>query len=163
LDLIRPLYAVEELASEQSLRADARLTLRKEQSASVFQAFIAWCGETLKQTTPKSPIGKAITYTLERKAALGRFLEDGEIEISDIMIENGIRPLALGRKNYMFAGSEDGARRLAIGYSIIGTCIKNGLNVRNYLNHVLKELPKRMSKNIDDLLPTNWKDSEDLK
>jgi transposase len=79
------------------------------------------------------------------------------------MIGNGIRPLALGRNNFMFAGSEDGARRLAIAYLIIGTCIKNGINVRNYLNYVLKELPKRLSKNIDDLLPTNWKDHEDLK
>ena len=78
------------------------------------------------------------------------------------MIENGIRSRAVGRKNFLFAGSEDGARRLAIGYSIIGTCIKNGLNVRNYLNSVLKELPKRMSKNIDDLLPTNWKEPDDL-
>jgi transposase len=162
LDLIRPLYAVEETAREQSLNAEARLELRKENSVSVFQAFIAWCSENLK-TAPKSPIGKAIAYTLERKTELGRFLEDGNIEISDIMIENGIRPLAVGRKNFLFAGSEDGARRLAIGYSIIGTCIKNGLNVRNYLNHVLKELPKRMSKNIDDLLPTNWKEPEELK
>jgi transposase len=162
LDLIRPLYAMEDTAREQSLNAEARLALRKEKSVSVFQAFIAWCNENLK-TAPKSPIGKAIIYTLDRKAELGRFLEDGNIEISDIMIENGIRPLAVGRKNFLFAGSEDGARRLAIGYSIIGTCIKNGLNVRKYLNHVLKELPKRMSKNIDDLLPINWKDPDDLK
>jgi transposase len=162
LDLIRPLYAVEETAREQSLSAEARLALRKEKSLSVFQAFIAWCGENLK-TTPKSPIGKAIIYTLDRKTELGRFLEDGNIEISDIMIENGIRPLAVGRKNFLFAGSEDGAGRLAIGYSIIGTCVRNGINARNYLNHVLKELPKRMSKNIDDLLPTNWKEPDDLK
>jgi transposase len=157
LDLIRPLYAVEEIARGQSLSAQARLALRKEKSVSAFQSFIAWCGETLKQTTPKSPIGKAIIYTLGRKAELGRFLEDGDIELSDILIENAIRPLALGRKNFMFAGSEDGARRLAIAYSIIGTCIRNDLNVRVYLNYVLKELPKRMSKNIDDLLPVYWK------
>jgi hypothetical protein len=163
LDLIRPLYAVEETAREQSLNAEARLVLRKEKSIPLFQAFIAWCNDTLRQVTPKSPIGKAVIYTLDRKVQLGRFLEDGNIEISDIMIENGIRPLALGRKNFLFAGSEDGARRLAIGYSIIGTCIKNGRNVRNYLNHVLTELPKRLSKNIDDLLPTNWKDPDDLK
>lgn len=108
-------------------------------------------------------LSKAIIYALDRKTELGRFLEDGNIEISDIMIENGIRPLAVGRKNFLFAGSEDGARNLAIGYSIIGTCIKNGLNERKYLNHVLAELPKRMSQNFDDLLPTNWKDPEDLK
>jgi transposase len=158
LDLIRPLYAVEEIARSEELPADKRLELRKEKSESVFNDFFAWCGETLKQTTPKSPIGKAIIYTLDRKTELGRFLEDGNVEISDIFIENGIRPLAVGRKNFMFAGSEDGARRLAIGYSIIGTCLRCGLNVRNYLNYVLEELPKRMAKNIDDLLPMNWID-----
>jgi len=158
LDLIRPLYAMEETARQNGLAPEKRLELRKEKSVSAFEAFIAWCDETLKQTTPKSPIGKAICYTLNRKTELGRFLEDGNIELSDILIENAIRPLAVGRKNFMFAGSEDGARRLAIGYSIIGTCLRNGLNVRNYLNYVLKELPKRMVKNIDDLLPMNWKD-----
>ena len=60
----------------------------------------------------------------------------------------------------MFAGSEDGARRLATAYTIIGTCIANGLNVRTYLDHVLQELPKKMSKNIDDLLPMYWKNPE---
>ncbi|MBN1128573.1 MAG: transposase, partial [Chitinispirillaceae bacterium] len=94
------------------------------------------------------------------KAELGRFLEDGEIELSNILIENRIRPLAIGRKNFMFAGSEDGARRLATAYSIIGTCIANGLNVHAYLNYMLQEFPKRMSKNIDDLLPINWKTPE---
>jgi transposase len=159
LDLIRPLYAVEEIARSEGLPADKRLELRKEKSESVFNGFIAWCGETLKQATPKSPIGKAIIYALDRKTELGRFLEDGNVELSDILIENAIRPLAVGRKNFLFAGSEEGARRLAIGYSIIGTCLRNGLNVRNYLNYVLKELPKRMAKNIDDLLPINWKET----
>lgn len=159
LDLIRPLYAVEEIARKEELTPEKRLALRIEKSAPVFNEFIVWCGETLKQTTPKSPIGKAICYTLERKTELGRFLEDGKIELSDILIENAIRPLAIGRKNFMFAGSEEGARRLAIGYSIIGTCLRNGLNVRNYLNHVLEELPKRMAKNIDDLLPIYWKET----
>ena len=159
LDLIRPLYAVEEIARKEGLAAEERLELREKKSEAFFNEFIAWCGETLKQTTPKSPIGKAIIYTLERKAELGRFLEDGNIEISDILIENAIRPLAVGRKNFLFAGSEEGARRLAIGYSIIGTCLRNGLNVRKYLNHVLEELPKRMAKNIDDLLPIYWKET----
>lgn len=158
LDLIRPLYEVEEIAREQSMDAQQRLALRMEKSSSVFQTFLAWCSETLIQTTPKSPIGKAVIYAIERKDALGRFLEDGKVELSDILIENHIRPLAVGRKNFMFAGSEDGARRLAIAYSVIGTAIRNDLNIRNYLNYVLKELPKRLSKNIDDLLPTNWKD-----
>lgn len=158
LDLIRPLYEVEETARNSALDTQQRLQLRTEKSEPVFQAFIAWCKETLLEVTPKSPLGKAIIYTLNRKDSLGRFLEDEKVELSNILIENAIRPLAIGRKNFMFAGSEDGAKRLAIAYSIIGTAIKNGLNTRNYLNNVLAELPKRLSKNIDDLLPMNWKD-----
>jgi transposase len=160
IDLIRPLYAVEETARELAMTAQERLALRREKSVPIFDAFIAWCTAQLGDLRPKSPIGKAILYVLERKTELGRFLEDGAIELSNILIENRIRPLALGRKNYLFAGSEDGARRLATAYTIIGTCIANGLNVRTYLNHVLQELPKRMSKNIDDLLPMNWKNPE---
>jgi transposase len=158
LDLIRPLYAVEETARQESLSAQSRLALRKEKSASLFLSLIDWATENLKDIRPKSPIGKAIAYLLERKGELGRFLEDGRVELSNIFIENSIRPLAIGRKNYLYSGSEDGARRLAIAYSLIGTCVRNGVNVRNYLNHVLEELPKRMSKNIDDLLPINWKE-----
>jgi len=160
LDLIRPLYAVEKTARELNMNAADRLALRREKSSPVYHAFIAWCTEQLSDLRPKSPLGKAILYVLERKTELGRFLEDGEIELSDILIENRIRPLAIGRKNFLFTGSEDGARRLAVAYTIIGTCIANGLNVRAYLNHVLQELPRRMSKNIDDLLPTNWKNPE---
>ena len=160
LDLIRQLYEVEKTSREQNSTPADRLALRREKSAPAYHALIAWCTEQLGDLRPKPPIGKAILYVLERKAELGRFLEDGEIELSNILIENRIRPLALGRKNFMFAGSEDGARRLAAAYSIIGTCIANGLNVRAYLNYVLQELPRRTSKNIVDLLPINWKNPE---
>jgi transposase len=160
LDLIRQLYAVEKTARELKMTPAERLALRKEKSLPVYNAFIAWCTAQLGDLRPKEPIGKAILYVLERKTELGRFLEDGKIELSNCLIENRIRPLAIGRKNFMYTGSEDGARRLAVAYSIIGTCMANELNVRAYLNHVLQELPKRMSKNIDDLLPMYWKNPE---
>jgi transposase len=158
LDLIRPLYAVEETARQQNLTAEARLELRKEKSEPLFQAFINWATENLKNIRPKPPIGRAIIYLLERKIELGRFLKDGRVELSNIFIENAIRPLAIGRNNFLYSGSEDGARRLATAYTIIGTCVKNDINVRTYLNLVLQELPKRLSKNIDDLLPIYWKE-----
>jgi transposase len=163
LDLIRPLYAVEETARQLNLTAAARLELRKEKSVPLFKSLIDWAAENSKNVRPKPPIGRAIIYLIERKEELGRFLEDGKIELSNILIENAIRPLAIGRKNYLYSGSEDGARRLATAYTIIGTCVKNGINIRTYLNHVLEELPKRLSKNIDDLLPINWKDPESIK
>jgi transposase len=160
LNLIRPLYAVEETARQRELTAEQRLELRKEKSAPLFQALIDWATENLKSIRPKPPIGKAIIYLIERKTELGRFLEDGKVELSNIQIENAIRPLAIGRKNYLYAGSEDGARRLATAYTLLGTCIRNGINTRAYLNYALEELPRRLSKNIDDLLPVNWKEPE---
>ena len=162
LDLIRPLYAIEEDASERALSHDDRLKLRTEKSVPLLAAFFAWCMKHLEKALPKTPFGKAINYALERKVMLSQFITDGRIEMSNILIENRIRPLAVGRKNYMFSGSEDGAERLAIGYSIIGTCIANKVNPRDYLNHVLAELPKRTANNIDDLLPMNWKPLEEL-
>jgi transposase len=153
IDLIRPLYAVEEDARERNLNHELRLEMRKEKSIPLFNALVEWADKNIKDIRPKSPFGKAVIYLIERKTELGHFLEDGRIEMSNILVENAIRPLAIGRKNYLFAGSEEGACRLATAYTIIATCIKNEINVRTYLNHVLEEIPKRLSKNIDDLLP----------
>ena len=143
LDLNRPLYAIEDETREKEQSHEDRYALRQKKSVPLLKTFCAWCTRHFESALPKSPFGKAINYTLDRKTMLSAFLGDERIEMSNILIENRIRPLAIGRKNYMFAGSENGARRLAIGYSIIGTCIANGINTREYMNHVLAELPKR--------------------
>jgi transposase len=116
-----------------------------------------WCMREIRNVNPGCLIGKAITYTMNQWKRLEQFLHDGRIEISNNLIENLIRPLALGRKNWMFAGSEEGARRLAIIYSILATCRLNDVNPFDYLCHVLEELPKRNANDIEDLLPMNWK------
>jgi len=153
---LQKLYAVEREAREAQLTADARCQLRQQKSKALFDEFIAWCNEQLPCVTPKSYLGKALAYTLNRIDELGFFLGDGPVEMSNILIENAIRYLAVGRKNFMFCGSEPAAQRLAAVYSIVSTCRLHGVNTRDYLCEVLNELPSRMSKNIDDLLPWNW-------
>jgi transposase len=151
------LFAVEADAKKDNSTASQRLELRREKSAPIMQEFKTWLDTTLKETTPKSPIGKAIAYSSNHWKKLTRFLENGRIEISDNNIENRVRPFALGRKNWLFAGSEDGAKRLAVAYTVLGTCLLKDINVFDYLSDVLEKIPSRKSNNIEDLLPTNWK------
>lgn len=153
----RKLFAVEREAKNANMSPDERLALRQEQALPIAQELKSWLDHEILNVRPKSTIGKAIIYCINRWAELTQYLTDGRIEISNNLIENCIRLLALGRKNWLFAGSEEGARRMATLYTIIGTCKLHNLNTFDYLTHVLRELPKRTSGNIDDLLPTNWR------
>ena len=154
---LKALYAIEEEARCAALDHERRLALRKEKSVPVIAALFDWMKEQLASVRPHSSIGKAILYALGREEGLRLFCKHGHIEISNILIENAIRPLAVGRNNFLFCGSEDGARRLAVAYTVMGTCKINGVNQSHYLPYVLSELPKRKSNDIDDLLPMNWK------
>ena len=133
-----------------------RLKLRQEKSAPIVAEFKLWLDAEVRNVRPKSPIGKAILYCLNRWYELTRFLENGRIEISNNLVENCIRPLAIGRKNWMFAGSPEAAGRMAVLLTIIGTCKLLRINSFQYLAQVLAEIPKRMDRDIDDLLPWNW-------
>ena len=157
LDLYQKLFAVEAEAKKLSLSPGDRLRLRREKSALIITEFKLWLDAEVRNARPKSPIGKAILYCLNRWYELTRFLEDGRIEVSNNLVENCIRPLAIGRKNWMFAGSPEAARRIGVLLTIIGTCKLLGINSFQYLAHVLSEMPKRMDRDIDDLLPWNWK------
>ena len=157
LDLYQMLFAVETEAKKLSLSPGNRLRLRQEKSSPIVAEFKAWLDAEIRNVRPKSPIGKAIQYCLNRWYELTRFLENGRIEISNNLVENCIRPLAIGRKNWMFAGSPEAARRMGVLFTVIGTCKLLGINSFQYLAHVLAEIPKRMNHDIDDLLPWNWK------
>lgn len=155
LDKCKILFAVEDEAKELKYTPQQRLELRKLKSAPVVAEIKPWLDSTIREATPKSGIGKAIGYMLNRWNELIRFLSDGRIELSDNGIENRIRVLALGRKNWMFAGSEEGARRLAIAYTVLGTALLNGFNPFVHLCKLFEELPQRKAGDIDDLLPIN--------
>ena len=106
---------------------------------------------------PKSSIAKAINYTLTIFDNLSRYTEDGRFEIDNNMIENAIRPLALGRKNYLFAGSHLAAQSYAMMYSFFATCKKNNINPQVWLTDVLERIQDHKISSLHQLLPHNWK------
>jgi hypothetical protein len=136
---------------------DRRKALRQENALPVLQQLHAWLKENITQVLPKSAIGIAIAYTLHLWPRLVRYLEDGRYEIDNNLIENSIRPVALGRKNYLFAGSHEGAQRAAIMYSFLGTCKINNIEPFEWLSTVLKRIPDHSIQRLEELLPQNLK------
>ena len=109
--------------------------------------------------TPESAIGKAIYYTLSRWNKLCNYIENADLQIDNNLIENSIRPIAIGRKNYLFAGSHKGAERAAMIYSFFGTCKMNNVNPQKWLADVLVKINDIKSSQLHTLLPHNWKDN----
>lgn len=137
----------------KELLPDERQKLRAEILGPKLNALHQWMQEEYPRVTPKSPIGKAIAYSMKRWRELTEFINDGRLEIDNNKIENEIRPIALGRKNFLFAGSHESAQRIAMIYSLLACCKVNGVDPMAWLTKVLEELPKRKVNNIEDLLP----------
>src|SRR5690606_6118217 len=112
--MIQELYKVERRAKQEQLSADRTKELRLEGSLPVINEMGKWIFEEIKNTLPKSQIGKAMAYAYARWDALSAYLYDGNLQIDNNLVENAIRPVALGRKNYLFAGSHDAAQRAAM-------------------------------------------------
>jgi hypothetical protein len=110
-----------------------------------------------EKVLPKSMIGKAFCYLAARFHKISEYLQNGRLEIDNNLIENSIRPVALGRKNYLFAGSHAGAQRAAIIYSLLGSCKLQGINPYEYLPGVLQRLPEQPMNRLAELLPPYWK------
>lgn len=157
LDMYKELFAVETIARENGFSWEQRLLLRVEKSKPIIDEMKTWLDKTVLEVTPKSLIGKAVGYMLSRWKGLTAFLNDGRVELSNNLVENRFRKLALGRRNWMFTKSEEGARNLAAVYSVLGTCELNGINPFDCLCDVLEKLPSRKANDIEDLLPMNWK------
>lgn len=153
LGLIQKLYAVERKAKEHELSHDDRKALRQTESLPVLQEMEVWLKAQLLLTLPKSAIGKAIAYTLSLWPRLTRYINDGRCEIDNNLVENAIRPVAIGRKNYLFAGSHEGAARAALIYSLMGSCKQNGTEPFHWLEDVLTRLPDCKMSQLNDLLP----------
>jgi len=152
------LYAIEKYCSENNLSFDERKEIRQQKSAPVFEELAAWIKAQLtKVTTLRSPIGKALAYFSEREKQQGVYLTDGMLLMDTNLIENTIRPIALGRNNYLFAGSHDAAQNAAIIYSLLATCKLHEVNAYDWLKYVLTIMPTFPSSRIRELLPHNWK------
>jgi transposase len=134
-----------------------RLAVRSERSRPLVIALETWLREQRARLSGQSKVAKAIAYSLTRWAALTRFLDDGRLCMSNNAAERAIRPLAIGRHNWTFAGSDEGGRRAAAIYTLIETAKLNNVDAQAWLADVLTRLQDHPVKRITELLPWNWK------
>jgi transposase len=153
LERIAELYAVEKEIRGRS--AEERSEIRNQRSRPLLESFQQWLEETLGKLSRKSDTALAVRYALGRWKALLRYCDDGVLEIDNNAAERALRVVALGRKNFLFAGSDRGGESAAAIYSLIGTAKLNDLNPETYLRDVLSRIAVHPINRIDDLLPWN--------
>jgi transposase len=161
MEKIQTLYKIEEHAREQGMNHEQRLALRRQQALPVWQELCTWLEAQMTQVLPKSQMGQAVAYTLRRKEALGCYLTDGKLEIDNNLVENAIRPIAIGRKNYLFAGNHEAAQRNAMMYTLLNACKQHGVNPQEWLQDVLGNLHRHSNLKLEELLPHRWKSMQD--
>ncbi|MHB2224826.1 IS66 family transposase [Calditrichota bacterium LG24] len=157
LGRIQQLYEIESLAREKGLTYNARFQFRQEKALPILTEMETWLAQEILAVTPKSTIGKAIQYMTNRWPYLKRYVEDGRYEIDNNLVENAIRPIALGRKNYLFSGSHNGAKRSAIFYTLVSNAKLQGLEPFSYLRDILENIADYPVTKISELLPVNFK------
>ena len=152
---IGKLYKIEEEMREAELKADAIKERRQKESYPIIQDFENWMNTVSLDMSSKSLIGQAVAYANVLLPRLSRYVLDGRYNIDNNAIENAIRPLALGRRNYLFAGNHAAAVRAAIAYSLIASCKAADVDVRSWLVDVLKRIPSYKGP-WKNLLPAHW-------
>jgi len=155
VERIDVLFAIEREIN--GLTPQQRAAVRNERSRPLVVALEAWLREQRAKLSGQSEIAKAIAYSLTRWAALTRFLDDGRLCMSNNAAEREIRAVAIGRKNWTFAGSDEGGRRAAAIYTLIQTAKLNDVDPQAWLADILARLQDHPAKRIDQLLPWNWK------
>ena len=156
--LIQQLYEIEAFCRENNYTHQQRFELRQKQAVPIMKK-LKIALDTLDHDPmilASSAIGGAVRYALGRWKYQQRYLLDGKLEIDNNGVENAIRPLAIGRKNWLFAGSEQGAKWGAIIYTLIGSALRNNLNPLEYLTDVLRRLPDTKRSQLHKLFPVNW-------
>ena len=155
LELIGSLYDIEWEARDKKFSADERKALRDEKARPILKLFQDWLKAQIIVVLPKSAIKGAIAYTLNLWPRLENYLLDGRLEIDNNWIENKIRPLAIGRKNYLFAGSHEAAARAGMIYSFLAMCRVAEVNPTDWLKDVLGRIQDHPINKISELLPHN--------
>jgi transposase len=153
LKMFQTLYSIEREIREGDFDSDSIRTLRQERSKPVLNELEVWMRDQIIFVPPKSAIGMALAYTLNLWPRLVRYINDGRFHIDNNLIENSIRPVALGRKNYLFAGSHEAAQHAAVIYSLLGTCKINGVEPFAYLTKILSIIPDFPANQLHTLLP----------
>lgn len=150
------LYDIERKAKNETLSSAEVTELRQTQAVPILLNFEQWMKQEYVKVPPKSAIAKALGYSIGRWKELMVYTTDGKLNIDNNPVENSIRPVAIGRKNYLFAGSHEAAKRSAMLYSLLGTCKLNGVNPTAWLTDVLKRIASHPINKIQELLPQNW-------
>lgn len=158
LNEVRELYGIERKAKEKEMDHQQRLKLRKKESIPILEKLNLWLKENEpaqkpQNPTPKSPIGVAILYALKRWDKLSLYAQHGHLEIDNNPVENAIRPVAIGRKNYLFAGSHEAAQRAAMVYSFFATCKANDVEPYEWIKNIMAKIPDHKANQLNELLP----------
>lgn len=156
---IQSLYAIEREADETGATPEQRRELRRTKAYPVLVTFEKWLYDNYTTLLPQSRTAKAISYTYSIFPKLSRYHLNGRYRIDNNLVENAIRPLAIGRKNYLFCGNSDAAIRAAMVYSLLGSCKAAGINPAEWLEDVLSKIYSytKENRNLEELLPHSWK------
>jgi transposase len=157
LNQIGLLYGWERDLRQSRAGPRTRQACRSSHSRMVVERFHRALKRLQPRYLPQSPMGQAISYALNQWATLERFLDHGEVEIDNNLVENAIRPTAIGKKNWLFFGSEEAGERSAVIYTLIQNCRMHGVEPYAYLKDVLERLPTMTNQQVAQLTPLNWK------
>jgi len=157
---IQHLYKIEHMCDDAQMSFDERKTKRQELARPIMEAMKLWMETEGVKYSESSLIGKAITYAYTRWDNMMRYLDDGRLLLDNNLAENEIRPITLGRKNYLFCGNHEAAQNMAVVCSLLATCRNHDVNPRDYLNDVIGQMPyhtKASHEELLQLLPHKWK------
>jgi transposase len=156
LDQIQQLYAIERKAADEQLSEADILQLRQEKAIPILESLGKWMQQAYTKVVPRSAIGMALAYSIQRWPRLMIYATDGKLNIDNNPVENCIRPVAVGRRNYLFAGSHEAAQRSAVLYSLMGTCKLHDVNPFNWMKDTLDKIAQYPINRIIDLLPHKY-------
>ena len=157
---IQHLYRIEHMCDDAGMSTDERKARRQELSKPIMEAMKLWMETEGVKYSESSQIGKAITYAYTRWDNMMRFIDDGRLLLDNNLAENEIRPLTLGRKNYLFCGNHEAAENMAVVCSLLATCRNHDVNPRDYLNDIISRMPYHTKASYGELLqllPHKWK------
>ena len=162
LKMIQDIYYTDRLIKETGYNDEQRKWLRRKKSKPILKKIRRWLKVYQPHTAPKSALGQAIGYALNHWRALTTFLGDGRLELDNNRAERAIKPIVIGRKNFLFMGGPKGGWAAAIMFSLMESCKQNGVDPYCYLEDVLRRLPTHPNKRIQELLPHHWQPSQAL-